>query len=391
MRLARLSGPVLQDPCLGGPCDYPGVCCYQGNCLQGVTMLQCAQMGGAFRGQCLTCAGTGCLPAEDFIVGQGGAYPSPNQVRGFRTDGSLSADFLAYAAGHYGTNVASGALGGGGPDEIVTGPGPGPTLGPHVRGFNRYGAALSGVSFFAYGTLRYGVNVSAGDLDGSSIDEIITGAGPGPVFGPHVRGFDYGGSVVTPIPGLSFQAYATLRYGVNVTVIQADVDTVYELATGPGPGPVFGPNVRGWDYDNGVAAGIPWLVFNAFAVPQFGVQVGGGDYGVVVCAPGSGPGPTFPAEARGFSWSATTVSPTPGFDVVAYPTSYGARVDIGNVNGRPSIDLLVAPGPDPAAMSVVAAYHYDYNYQQLFVNEGPFTAFAGAMYGDNVVAGGMGY
>ena len=62
------------------------------------------------------------------------------------------------------------------------------------------------MSFLAYGTHRWGVNVACGDLDGDGIDEIVTGPGPGAVFGPHVRGWNYDGTALTAIPGVSFLA-----------------------------------------------------------------------------------------------------------------------------------------------------------------------------------------
>ena len=43
--------------------------------------------------------------------------------------------------------------------EIVTGPGPGDVYGPHVRGLN--GGTPGGGSNYAYGTLKWGVNVTS--------------------------------------------------------------------------------------------------------------------------------------------------------------------------------------------------------------------------------------
>ena len=79
---------------------------------------------------------------------------------------------------------------------------------------------IPAVSFQAYGTLKYGVNVACGDLDGDGIDEIVTAPGPAPLFGAHVRGWDYDGGVLAPIPGCSFFAYppAEFRWGANVAI-----------------------------------------------------------------------------------------------------------------------------------------------------------------------------
>jgi hypothetical protein len=125
------------------------------------------------------------------------------------------------------------------------------------------GNPLPGLSFLAYGTHKYGVNVTAGNLDADAREEIITGAGPGAVFGPHVRGWNYSGSAVSPMPGVSFLAYGTHKWGVNVAAGDIDGDGYDEIVTGAGPGAVFGPHVRGWNVDGGAATAIPAVSFMA--------------------------------------------------------------------------------------------------------------------------------
>jgi hypothetical protein len=124
-----------------------------------------------------------------------GAGPAPGNaplVRIFppENDAAHEAEFSAYGADGFGVGVSCGDVDGDGFDELLTGAGPGEIYGPHVRGFTVDGTPLPGLSFLAYGTNKWGVNVAAGDIDGDGIDEIVTGAGPGAVFGPHVRAFD---------------------------------------------------------------------------------------------------------------------------------------------------------------------------------------------------------
>ncbi len=129
---------------------------------------------------------------------------------------------------------------------MVTGPGPAYENPPLVRVFPPEQDAVHEYEFEAYGPDHYGVNVTCGDVNGDLLDEILTGAGPGEIYGPHVRGFEVDG---TPLPGLSFLAYGTNKYGVNVAAGDIDGDGFDEIITGAGPGAVFGPHVRGWDYD----------------------------------------------------------------------------------------------------------------------------------------------
>ncbi len=76
------------------------------------------------------------------------------------------------------------------------------------------------MSYFAYGTRRYGVNVTCGDIDDDGIDEIVTAPGPSALFGAHVRGWNYDGDVLAPVPGCSFFAFspAGTLHGAKVAV-----------------------------------------------------------------------------------------------------------------------------------------------------------------------------
>jgi hypothetical protein len=292
------------------------------------------------------------------VTGPGPGEGNPPLVR------TAVAEWPAYGVSTYGVNVACGDLDGDGFDEIITGPGPGAVFGPHVRGWTSQGNALPNVSFLAYGTNRFGVNVAAADIDGDGMDEILTGAGPGEVFGPHVRGWNVDGGTAVSIGGISYFAYGTNKYGVNVAGGDIDGDGYDEIVTGAGPGAVFGPHVRGWDYDgSGPIAPITAVSYLAYGTNQWGVNVACGDldgdgYDEIITGPG--PGVVFGAHVRGWNYDGSSLSPMPTVSFFAYPGArYGVVVSASDVDGDGIDEILTMPGPDPAQMAHARAWNVD--------------------------------
>jgi fibronectin-binding autotransporter adhesin len=140
-------------------------------------------------------------------------------------------------------------------------------------------AAIPDVSYFAYGTNQYGVNVTCGDVDGDGIDEIVTGPGPGAAFGAHVRGWDYDGSSITPLPGFSFFAWSPddLRYGAKVFAgADLDSDGRNEVVVGAGPDVAADTTVKVYGYD-GVGI-LEWFSLEAYPGMNQGVSVAAGRF-----------------------------------------------------------------------------------------------------------------
>ena len=303
------------------------------------------------------------------VAGPGPAYDNPSLVRVFLTlqDAMHIYEFSAYGASHYGIDLSCGDLDGDLTDEIITGPGPGNNFGPHVRGFLLDGTPLPGLSFLAYGTNKWGVNVAAGDIDADGYDEIITGAGPGAVFGPHVRAFDYDGAPgVEPVPGVSYFAYGTPKWGVNVSAGDIDGDGFDEIVTGAGPGAVYGPHVRGWNVDGGAAAAMPSCSYFAYGTHKYGVNVSCGDVdgdGMDEIVTGAGPGAVFGAHVRGWNYDGVALSAISGINFFAWgpdEVRYGAKVFAGaDLNDDGRAELVVGCGPDPEAGTPVKVYLYD--------------------------------
>ena len=330
--------------------------------------------------------------SDDYVVGEGLGQPNTNRVRVYDASGTATAvDFQAYGAGGWGTNVASGPLDGSPESQILTGPGPGPVYGPQVRGFDRAGTPIGSLNYFAYGTLKYGVNVSSGELDADGFHELLSGAGPGAVFGPHVRGWDYDGGPLRPISRINFFAYGTLKWGANVGAGNVDADASDELLTGAGPGSVFAPTVHGYDYDGSSLATIGRVNFDAYPL-TFGVAVAGGDvdadsYGDIATAPG--PGPSISAWFKGFELDGGALGLIPGFDVTPLSTLYGGRVGLGDIEADGALDLLAGAGRDPGADATVLAFGYAAGSFSSIPGT-PFLPFGG-LYGVNVTAGALGY
>ena len=303
------------------------------------------------------------------VAGLGPGPDNPSRIRVFppEEDADWIHAFQAYAAPHDGVTIACGDVNGDGGADLVTGPGPGPQLGPHVRGFTASGGALPGLSFIAYGTRKYGVNVTAGDFDGDGFDEIVTGPGPGPIFGPHVRGWQYDGrELVNAAATVNFFAYGTPKWGVNVACGDIDGDGMDEIVTGAGPGPIYGAHVRGWNVDDAPATAIPGVSFFAYNTPRYGVRVSCGDIdgdGIDELVTAPGPSPAFGAHVRGWNYDGATLGEIPGVSFFAWPPDqarHGATIFAGaDLEDDGRSEIVVGAGPDPTLDTLVRVFTFD--------------------------------
>jgi len=303
------------------------------------------------------------------VVSPGPDRLNPPLVRLFPAEENASheIEFTALGCAGFSVGVCCGDLDGDGRSELIIGAGPGPALGPHVRGFGLDGTPIAGLSYMAYNTAGFGVNIATGDLDGDGCDEIITGAGPGPGFGPHVRGWNYDGSShLTSMPGVNFFAYGTTGSGVEVCCGDIDGDGCDEVITAPGPGALFGPNVRGWDVDGAEATAIPAASFLAYETSRYGARVACGDLdgdGIDEIITVPGPGPSCRPFIRGWNFDGDAITSLPGFIFAAWPavgSRYGASISSGvDIDLDSRDDIVVGPGPDPGAGPTIRVLSYD--------------------------------
>jgi len=306
-------------------------------------------------------------PVKPLILTGPGPLAGQNPfVRGYGTDGVARpyTEFDPYVwLDGWGTHVAVGDLDGDGVADIVTGTGPGPELPPVVRGYDFGGTHHAGINFRPYGTNGWGVEVTCGDLDGDGRDEIVTGPGPGPVAGPHVRAFTWDGETVVPLIGASFLAYGTPKYGVKPACGDIDGDGIDEIVTGAGAGAVYGPQVRGWNVDGGTAQAMPGVSFFAYGTHRWGVNVACGDLdgdGIDEIVTGPGPGDLFGAHIRAWRVVGGVASPLPSASLLAYSPSlrYGVRVACADIDDDGRDEIITAPGPGPDNVAHIRGFGY---------------------------------
>ncbi|MFN7972752.1 MAG: PKD domain-containing protein [Acidobacteriota bacterium] len=336
----------------------------------------------------ITVTGSGPV-TEEIVTGAGPGASNAPVVKTWDHSAApaVVSTWTAYGTPQYGANVASVDIIGGVPFEVVTGPGPGTVYGPQVRGFSPTGTALAKVNYYAYGTLRYGVHTGGGNVDGDAHGEILTAPGPGAAFGPHIRGWNYDNTTLTAISKISFFAYSTLKYGARVAGGDIDADAFAEIVTGAGAGAVFAPHVRAFNYDNGSIAFMP-VNFFAFATGQFGACVAAGSTDAdpndeIIAA--HGPDPAENGIVGGFNFTGSGV--TGAWTVTAFPALGGAEVASGDLDADGQDELVAGEGWGASNPSTVTAFSFPGGTgTQLFT----YAAYSAQTYGTKVASGDTG-
>jgi hypothetical protein len=230
-----------------------------------------------------------------------------------------------------GVRVAVGDVTGDGVPDIITAAGE--SGGPHIKVFDGVTGHLVS-QFFAYSaSFTGGVYVAVGDVNGTGVDQIITGAGEG--GGPHVRVFGLGGNILR-----EFFAYdASFRGGVRVAAGDVNGDGKADIITGAGPG--GGPHVKVFSGDPSLGVLSQAFVYDASFTG--GVYVAAGDTngdGKSEVITGGGAGPA--QKVRVFN--GLTFAEVYSFYAYSSTFTGGTRVGALDIDGNGKDEVLTTPG-----------------------------------------------
>ncbi len=271
------------------------------------------------------------------IVTVPGLLNKPN-IHTFNLNGGLLSEFQV-AEGGLGVNISAGDVDGDGVDEVIAGTGWKLFKMGRVEVFRRDGTQVA----FMQTEQGYvtDLTVAAGDFDGDWVEEVVVGFFISPLSDPLHGG---GGVQIYKVmgnrfidTGLLIQPYKDEGYfgPPNLTVSDVDGDGVPELITAPGPDPSAPATIKVFKIDTSAGVG-QW---------KLGSQI----MGFIV-----------PFNVNGF----------------------GARVAAGDLDGDGCAEIIVGAGPDPRKKAeVVIVYHRNGGYQ--FER---FTAYQGLLFGVNIAA-----
>ncbi|HLD20595.1 MAG TPA: S8 family serine peptidase, partial [Patescibacteria group bacterium] len=256
---------------------------------------------------------------------------SPPTVRVFTNSGSeVVASFDAYDSTFTGgVRLTMGDVDGDGEEEIVTVPGPGG--GPQVRVFDLEGNLESQFYVFEV-TLRSGLYVATGDIDGDGIEEIAVSTDVG--GSARVALFDKGGEQLESISPFSD---ITGARSVRIAMGDVDGDESDEVIVTLGEG--HEPRIRVYEPDGEFVS-----EFLAYASTyDKGVFVAAGDLDgdgddEIVTGTDNGGGPQVQIFDGEGTWLGT---------FFAYDSAFrgGVRLSVGNLSSWPGASIITAAGP----------------------------------------------
>jgi hypothetical protein len=288
--------------------------------------------------------------------------------------------------GKQGVNTAVGDIDGDGKADIIAGRPEGVENPAEVAAYKADGTYIEGSDFIGLSTMN-GANVEAADFDGDGRAEIVVGAGGQKKNPSQVRIYSYAGGVIADT-GVNFNAF-TVKGGVNLATGDIDGDKMPELITAAGENPNASPEVRVWKVNTAGGQG-NWAVtdtgirFTAFS-GRYGANVTTGDLdgdGIKEIIVSSGRDPEGGANIiKAFKGDGTEY----GLTITDSSVGYGLDVASADLDGDGIAEIIAGLGPSGNNQAVVKIYKADGTLSNTF------TAFTGTNQGAVVSAGDLEY
>jgi membrane protease YdiL (CAAX protease family) len=285
---------------------------------------------------------------SEIIVGGGPHGDKDSAVYIYDNTGELKETFLAYDPNvHYGVRVASGDVDGDGLDEIITAKGPAHENDTLVSVYDGRGEVK--FSFVAFACKRYGANVATGDIDGDGMDEILVSPGPGQGYKPIIKIFNSTGEMlfrfrVNDYIEIPEKRPLTVRHGLQISAGDVDGDGSDEILVGLAHLKDYWVHVTVVDFvpEDVVFTQRPWFApFEA----RYGSTLASGDVtgdGIDEILVGRGPGAYNGGVVTVFGDGWEKIAELTLFDL-----RYGINVASVGVFGIGRDQIIAAPGPGP--------------------------------------------
>ncbi len=288
---------------------------------------------------------------KSIIVGQGPGQLNTGIAKVFNSDGTQTFMENTFQPYNYGINVTTGDIDGDGFDELISAPGKDPDAPADIKVFDRNGNELYNLNIYAfdYNTYLYGATVASADFDGDGHSDVIAGTGADKSNPAYVKIFTYDPLVQKLVDtGINLYPYNKV-YGVNVTAGDVDGDGQPELITSPGPGHKNMGVIKIWDIDTSLGTG-QWnaVLSNEFTVQseyKYSVTIASGDLdgdGFDEIITGDGPHSKASDVIRVYDQNGSLLTKWQAGTAL---NGYGANVASGDLDNDGIAEIVVAPGP----------------------------------------------
>jgi membrane protease YdiL (CAAX protease family) len=283
---------------------------------------------------------------DEILISKGPAKESDSEILVLTGDGVLLDRFPAFdAQSRYGANLTAGDVNGDGVDEIIAARGPWHENDTLITVLSGSGRQLT--RFYAFPGKEYGANVAAGDLNGDGKDEIIVGMGPGQRYRPVIRVFTDKGKLLLEFQANDFikndEYHKEMLHGVQVSSGDIDGDGIDEIVAAPPRLRLYRTYFMTVDFNGAMEPKRSrWFCVYFSRGSLYGINTALGDVnGDGIDEIVAGPGPYYKATA-----DLQVLENNGGvlLKMLPFDTHYGLSVATADINGDGVSEILATPG-----------------------------------------------